>query len=67
LPVSASLKSRPARSGTPSAAKKPGDTERNFARGSSSPSSRTRPSTENMNGGPELRASRQGTLLASAT
>ena len=34
---SASLKSRPATIGTPSAAKKPGDTVRNRARGSSSP------------------------------
>ena len=65
--VSLSVKSRPAASGTPRAAKKPGETDRNFARGSSSPFSRTRPSTENENAGPELRASRQGTLLASAT
>ena len=34
---SASVKSRPAMIGTPSAAKKPGDTVRNRARGSSSP------------------------------
>ena len=34
---SASVKSRPAMIGTPSAAKNPGDTVRNRARGSSSP------------------------------
>ena len=43
----ASLKSRPATIGTPSAAKNPGEMTRNCARGSSSPAAWTWPSAEN--------------------
>ena len=64
---SPSLKSRPATIGMPSAAKKPGDTDRNRARGSSWPFSRVRPSTENWKPSPKLPASRHGTLLPNAT
>ena len=64
---SRSLKSRPATIGIPSAAKKPGDTERKRARGSSWPFTRARPSTENWKPSPKLPASRHGTVLPKAT
>ena len=64
---SPSLKSRPAMMGTPSAAKKPGDTVRSCARGSSSPGMETRPSAEKAKPGPKLPASRQGTTVPTAT
>ena len=64
---SPSLKSRPASSGTPSAAKKPGETVRNCARGSSSALARTWPSTESWKPGPKLPASRHGTCVPTAT
>ena len=53
--------------GTPSAAKNPGDTVRNRARGSSSPLAFAYPSTENWKPGPNVPASRHGTIVPTAT
>ena len=61
---SASLKSRPAMIGTPSAAKNPGETVRNRARGSSSPFGLRIALDRELRVGPNAPASRHGTTRA---
>jgi len=64
-PLSSSwaVKSRPATSGMPRVAKKPGEIVRKRARGSSSPFSFFSPSTVKAKPGPKPPASRHGTVL----